>query len=166
MPVLLSEPSLPVFERMLGNLANMLDRAEAYAGERKFNPDVLVGARLAPDMHPLSFQVQSATDRPKFFVSRVTGQPGPSWPDTETTFTELKARVATAQTYLAGASAAEIDARAEAMVTVRSRGSETQVSAVDYLRFNVLPNFYFHVTAAYAILRHNGVPLGKADFTG
>ena len=166
MPVSLYSASVPVFVRMLKQLSHVLAAVEANATQRKIKPEVLVGARLAPDMNPLSFQVQSATDRTKFFVARVTGQTPPSWPDEEKTFAELQARINKALDYLATFKPGDIDGRDEQMVTMRKSGADVQISAANYLFNNAYPNFFFHVATAYDILRHNGVPLGKADFLG
>lgn len=164
MTISLYSISIPVFERMLKNLLAILAKTEVNAAERKIKPEVLVNARLAPDMYPLAFQVQSATNRTKFFVARVTGTEAPSWPDTEQTFEELKARISKALALLAAVKPAELDGSEDKLVSLKVRGEDMQVKALDYLLFNVMPNFYFHVTTAYAILRHNGVPLGKRDF--
>ena len=101
--------SVPVFTRMFNNLLAIFDIAEQNAAERKFKPEVLVSARLAPDMHPLSFQIQSATDRTKFFVARVTGRDAPSWEDTEKTFDDLRARIGKALDYLSGYAPADLE---------------------------------------------------------
>jgi hypothetical protein len=166
MPVSLYGASVPVFVRMLKQLSHLLEAGETNAAQRKIKPEVLVNARLAPDMHPLSFQIQSATDRTKFFVARVTGQTPPSWPDEEKTFAELQARITKALDYLASFKPADIDGRDEQMVTLRRAGADVQIPAANYLFNNAYPNFFFHVATAYDILRHNGVPVGKADFVG
>jgi hypothetical protein len=151
---------------MLRQLSHVLRAAEANCSERRIKPEVLVSARLAPDMHPLSFQIQSATDRTKFFVARVTGQTPPSWTDDEKSFAEMQARISKALDYLASFAPADIDGREDQMVTLRKGGADVQISAVNYLFNNAYPNFFFHVATAYDILRHNGVPIGKADFLG
>lgn len=158
--------SIPVFDRMLKNLLAIIEKAEANAVERKIKPEVLANARLAPDMYPLAFQVQSATDRSKFFVARVTGRDAPSWADEEQTLVELKARINKALSYLDAVKPEDLDGSEDKLVALKVRGEEVQVKAQDYLLHNVMPNFYFHVTTAYAILRHNGVPIGKRDFVG
>jgi uncharacterized protein len=166
MPLSLYSASVPVFNRMLDQLLHVLEVAEKNAIERKIKLEVLVNSRLAPDMHPLSFQFQSLTDRTKFFVARVTGNTPPSWEDNEKTFDDLRARVKKAQDYLATYKASDIDGLDDKLVTLKVRGEDKQVRAADYLLHNVYPNFFFHVTTAYNILRHNGVPVGKSDFTG
>ena len=166
MTISLYSVSVPVFERMLRNLLEIIGKAEANAAERKIKPEVLVASRLAPDMLPLAFQVQSATERAKLFVARVTGQVAPSWTDNEQTLEELKARLDKALAYLAGVKASDLDGNEDKPVSLKVRGEDVQQPALDYLLLNVMPNFYFHVTTAYDILRHNGVPLGKRDFVG
>ncbi len=158
--------TVPLFDRMLNNLLGLLDKAEAYAAERKFDPNVLVSSRLAPDMYPLSFQIQSASDRTKFALSRLTGREAPSWPDEEKTLEELRARIRKAQDYLAEYSAEELDTTADRPVVMKLRGQEVTMSGQEYLLNYAYPNLFFHLTTAYNILRHNGVPVGKRDFTG
>lgn len=166
MSISLHASSIGVFIRNLTNLQAILAKAEAYAAERKFDPDVLVTSRLAPDMAPLSFQVQAATDRSKLFVARVIGQTAPSWADDEKTFTELKARVAKGLDYHNSIPADALDGLEDKLVPLKIRGEDVQWPALQYLLINAMPNFYFHYTTAYDILRHNGVPIGKRDFTG
>ncbi len=166
MSVSLYSASVPVFNRMFTQLLHVLDIAEKNAADRKIKPEVLIGSRLAPDMLPLSFQIQSATDRSKFFVSRVTGRDAPSWEDNEKTFDELRARIKKATDYLATFTPADLDGLDDKVVTLKVAGEDKQATASDYLLHNVYPNFFFHVTTAYALLRHNGVELGKADYLG
>jgi hypothetical protein len=158
--------TVTTFTRMLTNLQNILVKAEANAAERKIGPEVLTASRLAPDMHPLAFQIQSATDRAKFAIARITGQAAPSWADDEKTIEQLRGRIQKALDFLATVKPADIDGAEDKMITVKVRGEDTQVKAQDHILGNVFPNFYFHVTTAYDILRHNGVPVGKRDFTG
>jgi uncharacterized protein len=148
--------SAGVFLRMLNNLDAILAKAEANAAERKFNPDNFVSMRLAPDMNPFAFQIQSATDRSKLFVARVAGQ----------TFAEVKARLHKGIDYLKTVSVDQLDGQDDKLIPLKIRGEEVQWPAHKYLLDNALPNFYFHVTTAYDILRHAGVPIGKRDFTG
>jgi hypothetical protein len=158
--------SVPLFTKMLNNLLGLMDKAEAYAKERKFDVNVLVGARLAPDMNPFAFQIQSATDRVKFFVARTTGKQAPSWADDEKTFDDLRARIRKALDYLATYQQAEIDGTDEKDIPMKVRGVDSFVKGQDYLLYNLYPNFFFHCATAYDILRHNGVPVGKRDFVG
>lgn len=158
--------SAHLYTRMLTNLLGCLDKAVAYAAERKFNPDILVTARLSPDMHPLSFQVQTATDHVKGSLSRLTEREIPSWPDTEKTIDDLKARIRKALDYAAEFKPADLEGSDKKTVKIKVSGVDTDLSGEVYLLQRALPNFYFHVTTAYDILRHNGVPVGKSDFLG
>jgi hypothetical protein len=166
MTISMYSASVPVFERMLRNLLAIIEKAEVNATERKIKPEVLAASRLAPDMNPLSFQIQSATDRPKFFVARVTGQQAPSWADDEQNLADLKARLNKGLEFLAAVKPEDIDGTAEKLIPLKVRGEDVEVRAQDYLLNNVMPNFYFHVATAYDILRHNGVQIGKRDFVG
>ena len=166
MSISLYATSAGVFVRMLSNLQAVMAKAEAYATERKFSPDNYVGMRLAPDMHPLSFQIQSATDRSKLYLARVTGVAAPSWPDTEKTWEEVKTRLQTGIDFAKAITPAQLDGLEEKLIPLKVRGEDVQWPALRYLLENATPNFYFHVTTAYDILRHAGVPVGKRDFTG
>lgn len=158
--------SIPVLVRMLGNLSAILHKAEAYAAERKIEPSVLLNARLAPDMLPLVSQVQIASDNAKGCAARLAGLDIPSYADTESSFAELQARIAKTQTFLGSVTAAQVDGSEGKSITLNFPGMELKFSGQDYLLNFVLPNFYFHVTTAYAILRHNGLDIGKMDFLG
>jgi len=158
--------SVPVFTRMLTNLLAILDKAEADAGPRKIDLDVFVNDRLAPDMLPFKKQIQIATDHAKGAVSRLAGKPVPSWADDEQTYEELKARLHKALDLLASATPAEIDGSEDRDITLKTNKGDIVLKGQDYLLNRAMPNFYFHVTMAYAILRHNGVPIGKADYLG
>ncbi|WNG41409.1 DUF1993 domain-containing protein [Archangium minus] len=160
------QASVPVFIRMLGNLSAILGKAVTYAETKKFDPSVLVNARLAPDMLPLSAQVQIACDSAKGCAARLAGIEIPSHPDTETTLAELQARITKTIDFLKSVSAAQIDGSEERTVTLKMRSQEMQFQGQPYLLNVVLPNFYFHITTAYAILRHNGLDIGKSDFLG
>ena len=157
--------SVGVFTRMLTNLQAMLEKAEAYASERKFKPDVLVNQRLAPDMLPLSFQIQNATDHAKGAAARLSGRQLPSWPDDEKTFEDLKGRVKKALDYLSTFKPEDIDGTEDKDITLKRNGEDYTLRGEDYLLGRAQMNVWFHVTTAYNILRHNGVPLGKADFS-
>jgi hypothetical protein len=159
------QASVPVFVHMLGNLSAMLGKAATYAETKKIDPSVLINARLAPDMLPLAFQVRTACDSAKGCAARLAGIEVPSHPDTETTFAELQARIAKTLDFLKSVSAAQIDGSEERTITLKLR-QEVQFKGQAYLLHFALPNFYFHVTTAYAILRHNGLDLGKGDFLG
>jgi len=166
MPMSFHAASAGVFARMLTNLQAILAKAEANAAERKFNPDNFVGMRLAPDMHGFAFQIQSATDRAKLFLGRVSGVAAPSWPDTEKTWEEVKVRLQTGIDFAKSVTPAQVDGLEDKLIPLKIRGEEVQWPAQKYLLENAMPNFYFHVTTAYDILRHAGVPVGKRDFTG
>ena len=166
MPMTFSTASAGTFVRMLSNLQAVMAKAEANATERKFNPDNFVGMRLAPDMHPFSFQIQSATDRAKPFLARASGATAPSWADTEKTWAEVKARLQTGIDYAKSIDAKLLDGADDKLIPLKIRGEDVQWPAQKYLLENAFPNFYFHITTAYDILRHAGVPVGKRDFTG
>ena len=148
----------------LKNLSAFLTKAEASAQARGFDVAVLLGARLAPNMHPLVRQVQMATDNATFTMARLGGTDRPPFPDTETTIGELKDRIARAITYIESIPAVDVDASEDRMITFKAGPMDLSFTGGDYLTRWGLPNFYFHVTTAYAILRHNGVDLGKRDF--
>lgn len=157
--------SVGTFTRMLTNLHSMLEKAEAYAAERKFKPDVLVSQRLAPDMLPLSFQIQNATDHAKGAAARLAGRELPSWPDEEKTFDDLKARVRKALDYLATFKPEDVDGTEDKQITLKRGDKDITMTGQEYVLGRAQMNVWFHVTTAYNILRHNGVPLGKADFS-
>jgi hypothetical protein len=158
--------TVPVFTRYLNNLDAILVKAEANATERKIKPEVLVAARLAPDMHPLAFQVQSTTDRMKFALSRLTGKTPPSWEDNEATIADLRGRIAKALEFVSSFAEADLAGSEDKVLTLKVRGEDTRVPALEHITLNAVPQIFFHVTTAYAILRHNGVPVGKRDYTG
>ena len=160
------QASVPVFIRQLGNLSTILGLAASDAETRKIDPSVLLNARLAPDMFPLSRQVQIACDGASAGTALLAGIDAPSFADDETSFAELQARIAQVQTFLQGIGAAQLDGSEERTVTLSRRGKDTHFQGQAFLLDHVLPNFYFHVTTAYAILRHNGVAIGKRDFLG
>lgn len=166
MPLSMYQASVPVFVRGLESLATILNKAAAHAEARKIDPAVFVNARLAPDMFALARQVQIASDVAKGCVARLAGAEVPSYPDTETTFPDLAARVAKTIAFVKGFTAAQIDGSEERTVTLKMRGEERSFRGQAYLLNLALPNFYFHVTTTYDILRHNGVDLGKSDYLG
>jgi hypothetical protein len=166
MSISLYAVTVPVYTRLLTALRANLGKAEAYAAEKKFKPEVLVAARLAPDMLPLSFQVQMATDYVKGSLARLSGRDLPAWADEEKTIADLQARIDKALAFAAGFAPADIDGNEQRAITLKTRTGETTLDGQTYLVTRALPNFYFHTTTAYAILRHNGVPLGKSDFIG
>jgi hypothetical protein len=166
MKISMYQASVPVFVRMLTNLSKVLDRAVAHAEARKIDPTVLVNARLYPDMLPLAKQIQIASDTAKGAASRLAGQEPPKYDDTETTFAELKARIDKTIALLNSFKPEQIDGSDEKTVTLQIRGNATPFAGLAYLMNHATPNFYFHVTTAYDILRHNGVEIGKSDYLG
>jgi uncharacterized protein len=166
MSISMYKASTPVFLRMLGNLDALLEKAEANAKERGFDANLLVTSRLAPDMRPLSSQIQFASDTSKGAVARLSGGAAPAMADTETTIAELRTRIAKTIDYIKSVPASAIDGSEDRAVVLKFPNGEMPFKGLDYLTGFALPNFMFHVTTAYAILRHNGVPLGKQDFLG
>jgi len=165
MPISMSSASLPIFRTTLRNLDHVLDKGLAHAQARKFDPQVLCQARLYPDMLPLTRQVQIACDGPKLGIARIAGLEAPKFEDKETTFEELKDRIARTLQWLETVPAGKLDGTEEKDITFPvGREATRTMKAEAYLKHWVLPNFFFHVTTAYAILRHNGVELGKADY--
>lgn len=162
----LYDVSIPVVVRALKNLSHVLARGEAHAEARKLDPAVLLGARLYPDMLPLTRQVQIATDVAKGCGARLAGREPPVYEDTETSFAELQARITRTLEYLQSLPAADFDGSETRTVTIKLRGEPVQFPALTYLHYFVLPNLFFHAATAYDLLRHNGVELGKADFLG
>lgn len=165
MAISMSSASLPVFQLMLGNLKHILDKGQAHALARKFDPQVLVQSRLAPDMFPLARQILIACDVAKLGVARMTGLEAPKFDDTESTIEELKARIDKTLAWLSTVPADKLDGIEAKEITFPVGKEATRtMKAEDYLKHWVLPNLYFHVTTAYAILRHNGVELSKSDY--
>ena len=160
------QASVPVFLHGFENLSAILKKGEAYATEKKFEPSVLINARLAPDMFALARQVQIVTDIVKGGVARLAGVEVPSFADTETTFAELQARITKVSDFLKTFKPAQIDGSEKKKIELKVGGNEMKFEGQPYLLNFVLPNFYFHITATYAILRHNGVAVGKMDFLG
>ncbi len=161
----LYEACIPQMKKMLNQLDKWLTTAEEHAKKKSFEPSVLVNARLAPDAYPLVKQVQSICDTAKFAASRLTGKEPPKHPDTEVTMEELHARIHTVLAYLETFKEADFAGADKRAVTLPFLEGKT-VLGTDFFNEMSLPNFYFHLTMAYAIMRHNGVPLGKMDFIG
>jgi hypothetical protein len=158
--------SVDVITLTLGNLAAILEKGQAHALARKFDPAVLVNARIAPDMFPLSKQVQIASDTAKGGAARLAGLEPPRFEDTETTFEELKARVSKTVDYVKGVPVSAFEGAEDRDIKIQAGPRTLEFKGLDYLQRWVLPNLFFHVTVAYAILRHNGVEVGKRDFLG
>ncbi len=166
MPFTIYTASIPVFTHGLKALAACLKKGEAYATDRKFEPANLIEARLAPDMHKFSRQIQIACDIAKNAGARLAGVDAPSHPDTETTVEELHARLEKTIAFLATITEAQLQGAENREIVLKFPGREMRFDGATYLSMFALPNFYFHTTMTYAILRHNGVPLGKMDFRG
>jgi hypothetical protein len=158
--------SVPIFVRMLGNLVTWLDKAEAHATAKKFEPGVFLTARLTPDMLPLPTQIQIACDAAKFCVARLAGSEAPAFADDENSIADLRQRVAKTVDYLKSVPAAQIVGSDAKEISVPRRAGPITMTGEAYLKHFALPNFFFHVTTTYALLRHNGVELGKMDFLG
>ena len=166
MSISMYQAAVPAFLQMLGSLSAVLDKAEAHAAERKIDPAVLLQYRLAPDMFPLIRQVQIATDHAKGCCARLAGVDVPKYADDEATLADLKARIARTAEFVRGFRAEQIDGSEERDITITAGSRQLQFTGQKYLVHFALPNFYFHTTTAYAILRHCGVPIGKRDFLG
>jgi uncharacterized protein len=164
MSITMYSASVPVFTRMLGNLCGWLDKAEAHAQARKFDTSVYLGTRLAPDMLPFTKQIQIACDGAKFCVARLGGVDAPTFDDSETSINELRARVQATIAFIESVPAAKIVGTEDKDVTIPRRDGPMTMKGEAYLKHYAFPNFYFHVTMTYALLRHNGVELGKMDY--
>ncbi len=157
--------SVPVFTTMLGNLSHFLDKAQAHADTKKFDAAVLMQSRLAPDMLPLTRQVLIACDAAKLCVARLSGVDAPKFEDTETTVPELKARIQKTIDYLKTVQPEQVNGTDDKEITFPAGRDKTRTMKGEaYLKHYATPNMYFHITTTYAILRHNGVELGKTDF--
>ena len=166
MPYTLSQASLPVFEIGLNAINAVLDKAAAHAAAKKIDMSVLLAWRLAPDMFPLTRQIQIITDQAKNGSARLAGIDPPKFEDTETTLDQLKERIAKTLAFLKTLDKAAIDASSEREITFPLGPNKGQMTGADYLKHFVLPNFYFHMTTAYGLMRSCGVDIGKRDFMG
>jgi len=162
----LHSASAPVLTRMLGNLLAILDKAQAHAEARKFSPDSYLAQRLAPDMLPFKAQILIACDTAKGCAARLGGVELPAWPDNEATLDELRARIRRTIDFVQSVPAAGFEGAETRAIVVPARVGERHFTGASYLTDFVLPNFYFHLTTAYALLRQAGVELGKMDFLG
>ena len=158
--------SAPVFTRMLGHLLNWLDKAEAHAAARKFDPANYLTARLAPDMLPFTKQIQIACDAAKFGVARLAGVEAPKYEDNEASLADLRARVRKTLDFIASIPAERLAGSDERDLVLPRRDGPVTLQGEFFLKHYALPNFYFHLVTTYALLRHNGVDLGKADYLG
>jgi uncharacterized protein len=167
MTISIYNASVPVFTQMLTALSAVLKKAEAHVAEKSIDPNALLQARLFPDMFPLVRQVQIATDFSKGVTSRLAGAEVPSWPDTEVTFADLQALIARALAHIGTFDAAQFEGSENKEIVLRpGTPKEKKLVGSAYLQHYGLPQFFFHVTTAYAILRHNGVDIGKRDYMG
>ncbi len=160
----LYEATVPIFTKHLRSVDKWLDKAVAFAEQKKFDPEILLNARLAPDQYPFLNQIQSACDQAKWACAKMTGKEGPAHPDTEKTIAELRARLKTVIEYLGTFKKEDFAGAEERNVRHNYFPEGKHVRGGDYLDHLALPNFHFHMTTAYAILRHNGVDLGKMDY--
>ena len=159
--------SAPIFMRTLTNMLSWLDKAKAHAEARKFDSANFLGLRLAPDMLPFTRQIQITTDGVKGCMARLAGVDVPKWDDTETTLDELRARITKTIDYVQSFSAASIDgSEAKEILLPTRQGDPLRYTGEFFLKHYVLPNFFFHATTTYALLRHGGVDLGKRDYLG
>lgn len=158
--------TVPVLRRGLSIVARYMDKGAAHASEQDFDPSNLIGARLYPDMAPLSAQVQRTSDTSKSAMVRLGGLEAPSFPDTETTFAELKARAEKTIAYLDTVTPAQLAGSETKRIELKMRGQAVVLTGQQYALSFALPNFFFHVTTLHDILRHNGVKVGKADYLG
>jgi hypothetical protein len=166
MTISMYQASVPAFVRALNNLSAILEKGAAHAQAHKIDEAVLLGSRLFPDMLPLTKQVQLASDSAKSGAGRLAGAEFPAFDDTEATFQELAQRIRNTITYLQTLRPEQIDGSEDKTVSWQTRSSTKSMQGLPYLMYHVLPNVHFHVTTAYAILRHNGIEIGKKDFLG
>lgn len=165
MTISMASASTPIFKKMLGNLSFFLDKAQAHADAKKFDSANFVGMRLAPDMLPFSKQIQIACDAAKIGLFRISGVEAPKFEDTEVTLAELKARIDKTLAYIDSVPAASIDGTEDKDITFPvGRDANRTMKGEAYLKHWVLPNMFFHVSMAYALLRQGGVELGKGDY--
>ncbi len=167
MSITMHSASAPIFVRTLTSMLVWLDKAQAHAEARKFDANNFLGLRLAPDMLPFTRQIQITTDGVKGCMARLSGQDIPKWDDTEASLEELRARVHKTIAYVQSFSAVQIDGTEEKEILLPTRqGDPLRYTGEAYLKHYVLPNFFFHATTTYALLRHGGVDLGKRDYLG
>lgn len=166
MQITVYETLVPTANRMFDNLSMLLDKAVAFADAKKIDVEVLLNARLAADMFPLTRQVQIAADIAKGGAARLSGNDVPSYEDNEKTVDELKARIAKTLAFINSIDAGKYAGAEDRDIVLKGRTGDRHFKGLNYLREFVLPNIYFHITAAYLILRHNGVEIGKNDFIG
>ena len=166
MSISIHQASVPVFVQGLKGLKGVLTKAAAHVEARKLDPEALLKARLYPDMFPLIRQVQIATDFAKGCAARLAGEEVPAWDDIETGFDDLIARIDRAIAYVEGLDASKFEGAEDRDITLTRRGETSGVKGLAYFQTQAQPNFFFHLTTAYAILRKNGVEVGKRDYLG
>jgi hypothetical protein len=160
------QASVPRFVNILGNLSNILDKAQAHVDAKKLDTATLTNYRLFPDMLPMTTQVQIACDTAKGVVARLAGVEIPVFEDNEKTLADLKARIAKTVAYIQTVTPAQIDGTEDKEIVIKRGDKETRYSGMQFLLGHAVPNFYFHVTTTYNILRHNGIEIGKRDYLG
>ena len=166
MTISMYQVTVPLFLNILGNLSNILDKAQAHVDARKIDAAALTTYRLYPDMLPMTSQVQIACDTAKGAVGRLAGVEIPAYEDNEKTLAELKARVAKTIAFIQTVTPRQIDGTEDKDIVIKRGDTELRYKGMQFLLGRALPNFYFHVTTAYNILRHNGVEIGKRDYLG
>jgi len=166
MTISMYQASVPRFVNILSNLSRILDKAQVYVEAKKIDPSVLPNYRIAPDMLPLTAQVQIACDSAKGLVTRLSGVAAPVFEDNEKTLVELKERIAKTIAFIQSVPAESIDGTEEKEIVIKRGEKETHYKGMQFMLGHAVPNFYFHVSMTYAILRHNGVEIGKRDYLG
>ena len=166
MTISMYQASVPRFVNILSNLSSILDKAQAYVEAKKIDPSVLPNYRIAPDMLPLTAQVQIACDSAKGLVTRLSGVAAPVFEDNEKTLVELKERIAKTIAFVQSVPSESIDGTEEKEIVIKRGEKETHYKGMQFMLGHAVPNFYFHVSMTYAILRHNGVEIGKRDYLG
>lgn len=166
MSITMFKASVPVLLHGLANLQHILGKAQAHAAEKQIDPSALIGARLFPDMLPFARQIHIATDSAKGCAARLADVEAPKFDDVEVTFDDLHARIQKTIDYLKTFKPEQIDGSEERHITLKMRSGPVEFTGLNFLTYFALPNFYFHITTAYDILRHNGVEVGKLDYLG
>jgi hypothetical protein len=166
MTISMYQASVPRFANILGNLSNIMDKTQAHIDAKKIADASLTGYRLFPDMLPLTTQVQIACDAAKGVVARLAGIDAPVFEDNEKTIADLKARIAKTIAFIQSVSPAQIDGTEDKAIVTKRGDKETHYKGMQFLLGHAIPNFYFHVSTTYNILRHNGVEIGKRDYLG
>lgn len=166
MTISMYQASVPRFINILGNLSKILDKTQAHIDVKKIADATLTGDRLFPDMLPLTAQIQIACDAAKGVIAKLSGVDAPVYDDTETTLAELKARIAKTIAFIHSVPAEKIDGTEDKEIVTKRGDKETHYTGMQFLLGHAVPNFYFHVSTTYNILRHNGVEIGKRDYLG